>query len=99
MESRLRMELMVFVVLVLGFSSRCYGAVSHSTMNKIYRINKEGPYLGIVVPNFFEMNPLLQSTSFVADQELPYLDFAGKHKIIHAHTYSLISLYKYMGVL
>ncbi|KAM0969607.1 hypothetical protein ACFX13_018103 [Malus domestica] len=78
MESRLRMELMVFLVLVLGFSSRSYGAVSHSTMNKIYRINKEGPYLGIVVPNFFEMNPLLQSTSFVADQKLPYLDFAGR---------------------
>ncbi|CAB4288437.1 unnamed protein product [Prunus armeniaca] len=79
MGSHLRMELMVFLVLVfLGISSIAYGAVSHTTMRKIDRLNKKGPYLGIVVPNFFELNPLLQSTSFVADQKLPYLDFSGR---------------------
>ncbi|BBH08384.1 Phosphorylase superfamily protein [Prunus dulcis] len=62
----------------LGISSIAYGAVSHTTMRKIDRLNKKGPYLGIVVPNFFELNPLLQSTSFVADQKLPYLDFSGR---------------------
>ncbi|XP_038991561.1 bark storage protein A-like [Hibiscus syriacus] len=38
----------------------------------------EGPYLGIIVPNAFEMNPLLQSGTFVPDHKLPYLDFSGR---------------------
>ena len=33
---------------------------------------------GIVVPNSFERDPLLQSPSFVADDHFPYLDFSGK---------------------
>ncbi|XP_007013111.2 PREDICTED: bark storage protein A [Theobroma cacao] len=74
----LRMVLLL-VVLVLGFGSNgVYGAVSSSTLSKISRINEEGPYLGIIVPNSFEMNPLMQSGSFVADLELPYLDFSGR---------------------
>ncbi|OMO58190.1 hypothetical protein COLO4_34814 [Corchorus olitorius] len=72
---------MVLILLVLAFGigsiNGVHGEVSSSTLTKISRINKEGPYLGIVVPNSFEMNPLLQSGSFVADQKLPYLDFSG----------------------
>lgn len=34
--------------------------------------------MGVVVPNAFEMNPLLESSSFVADERFPYLDFAGR---------------------
>ena len=66
------------VVLVFGIvSNGVHGAVSSSTLRKISRINMEGPYLGIIVPNSFEMNPLMQSGSFVADHKLPYLDFSG----------------------
>ncbi|CAI9782530.1 unnamed protein product [Fraxinus pennsylvanica] len=54
------------------------GAISQHLMEKIYMINNKGPYLGIVVPNSFEMNPLLQSSSFVPYPMLPYLDFAGR---------------------
>lgn len=79
MVSCLRMGLLSFVVLVMGFSSRAYGAISHDTTKKIDRINKKGPYFGIVVPNSFEMDPLLQSPSFVADEKFPYLDFSGKY--------------------
>lgn len=78
MVSCLRMGLLSFVVLVMGFSSRAYGAISHDTTKKIDRINKKGPYFGIVVPNSFEMDPLIQSPSFVADEKFPYLDFSGK---------------------
>ncbi|XWS72049.1 hypothetical protein CRYUN_Cryun02cG0007500 [Craigia yunnanensis] len=74
----LRMVLFL-VVLVLGIGSNgVHGAVSSSTLRKISRINMEGPYLGIIVPNSFELNPLMQSGSFVADHKLPYLDFSGR---------------------
>nr|XP_017221161.1 PREDICTED: bark storage protein A [Daucus carota subsp. sativus] len=47
-------------------------------MQDIERINNEGSYFGIVVPNSYEMNPLLQSSSFLVDENLPFLDFAGR---------------------
>ncbi|XP_059638169.1 bark storage protein A-like [Cornus florida] len=78
MVSHMRIVLLTFVVLVLGFMSSSNGAVSQSVMEKMSRINKQGPYLGIVVPNSFEMNPLLQSPSFVPSHKLPYLDFSGR---------------------
>ncbi|KAL5768810.1 hypothetical protein ACOSP7_015354 [Xanthoceras sorbifolium] len=75
-------EVFVFLVLlVVGIGSRdccCYGAVSHGSMRKIDRINKEGPYMGIIVPNAFEMDPLLRSSSFVAHSHFPYFDFSGR---------------------
>ncbi|XWS17291.1 hypothetical protein CRYUN_Cryun33cG0054700 [Craigia yunnanensis] len=74
----LRMVLFL-VVLALGIGSNgVNGEVSSSTLRNISRINMEGPYLGIIVPNSFEMNPLLQSGSFVADHKFPYLDFSGR---------------------
>ena len=78
MVSHLRMVLLGFLVVVVGISSGAYGAISHGITKKIERINKRGPYLGIVVPNSFERDPLLQSPSFVADDHFPYLDFSGK---------------------
>lgn len=54
-----------------------HAAVPKSIMKHIDRVNKNGPYLGIVVPNAFEMNPLLQSPSLMADHNLPHLDFSG----------------------
>lgn len=80
MESHLRMVLLVLFVLVLGISTRTvYAAVSQNTLKKIDTVNRKGPYLGIIVPNFFELSPLLQSTSFVADQKLPHLEFSGTY--------------------
>lgn len=72
------------VVLLLGWLVTAAGvigiadaAVNQYTWGRIARINLEGPYLGIVVPNSFEMSPLLQSPSFVPHSKLPYIDFAG----------------------
>ncbi|XP_043704084.1 bark storage protein A isoform X2 [Telopea speciosissima] len=67
-----------FLILLTGCSTLIDGAIPSSTMKKIREINQKGPYLGIVVPNSYEMSPLLQSSSFVADKKLPYLDFAGR---------------------
>ncbi|KDP33702.1 hypothetical protein JCGZ_07273 [Jatropha curcas] len=77
MTSRFRPLLLGFVV-VLVVANRAYGEVSQYSIREIDRVNKEGPYLGIVVPNAFEMNPLLQSPSFEPNLQLPYLDFSGR---------------------
>ncbi|TXG61412.1 hypothetical protein EZV62_012775 [Acer yangbiense] len=86
-------KVIVFVVLLLlvvGIG----GAISDDDDGTtIDRINEEGPYLGIIVPNAFEMNPLLQSSSFVAHSDFPYFDFSG------IATQLLISLFKLKGVL
>ncbi|CAK9172749.1 unnamed protein product [Ilex paraguariensis] len=78
MNGHMDVVLLSWVVLMVGVISIADGAVSPHLLDRISKINKEGPYLGIVVPNSFEMNPLLQSQSFVADQNHPYLDFAGR---------------------
>lgn len=66
------------VLLVVGISNRINGEVSGRSWSEIDKINSKGPYIGIVVPNAFEMNPLLQSSSFQADPTLPFFDFAGR---------------------
>ncbi|KAK4783654.1 hypothetical protein SAY86_008028 [Trapa natans] len=49
-----------------------------SAMPKIQKINSQGPYLGIISPNTFELNPLLNSSSYSASTSLPYLDILGR---------------------
>ncbi|KAJ4976380.1 hypothetical protein NE237_001486 [Protea cynaroides] len=78
MGCRMKLVFLGFLLL-LSTCSTTDGAVSTSIMKKIREVNKKGHYLGIVVPNFFEMSPLLQSSSFVADEKLPYVDFSGPH--------------------
>ncbi|KAL4317033.1 bark storage protein A [Arachis ipaensis] len=67
-------------VVVLGRMMICvYGSViPEATWKEIMKVNKEGTYIGIVVPNAFELKPLLQSPSFVPHHKFPNLDFAGK---------------------
>ncbi|CAJ1951729.1 unnamed protein product [Sphenostylis stenocarpa] len=69
------MKLLGFVMLLLGSSIMANGAVSGA----ISIINSEGPYVGIVVPNTFELDPLLRSSNFVPHQKFPLFDYAGKH--------------------
>ena len=55
-------------------------AVQESTARSIQMVNRCGPFLGVVVPNAFEMEPLLRSPSFSPAKGLPpYLDVAGTH--------------------
>lgn len=68
----------VLLVMVMGLLKRSSGAVDHRSMKMVDGVNREGPFFGIVVPNSFEMNPLLQSPSFVPNETLPYLDISGR---------------------
>ncbi|KAJ4969981.1 hypothetical protein NE237_003080 [Protea cynaroides] len=76
MGCRMKLVFLGFLLTLRHLQSTTDGAVSTSIMKKIREVNKKGHYLGIVVPNFFEMSPLLQSSSFVADEKLSYVDFS-----------------------
>lgn len=79
--SKVEAAVLVGFLVLMGITTLSEGTLSKSLFKRISRINKEGPFLGVVVPNAFEMNPLLESSSFVADERFPYLDFAGMIKI------------------
>jgi hypothetical protein len=90
--------LVVLVIVLLGSSIKAYGAINQISWREISNINNKGPYIGIVVPNAFELNPLLQSSSFVPHNKFPYFDFAGNfynnmfnYLIVHVYiiTYAL----------
>ncbi|CAI0390074.1 unnamed protein product [Linum tenue] len=57
---------------------RSKAEVGSGDLRKIHEVNKIGPYLGIVVPNMFEMNPLLQPDRFMSDPTTPTLDIMGR---------------------
>ncbi|XP_031120198.1 bark storage protein A-like [Ipomoea triloba] len=52
------------------------GEVHGKTRKLINMANKKGPYIGLVIPNLFEMNPLLQHPSFVPSNLT--IDYAGR---------------------
>ncbi|XP_058780685.1 bark storage protein A-like [Vicia villosa] len=51
-------------------------ALTSHLQSKIAKINQEGPYLGLIIPNSFELNPLLQNPGYTASDEI--IDFAGR---------------------
>ncbi|XP_056166553.1 uncharacterized protein LOC115674393 isoform X4 [Syzygium oleosum] len=51
------------------------GALPAATLKEIAGANANGPYIGIVIPNLFEMDPLLNSSSYNATE---IIDFAGR---------------------
>lgn len=66
-------------IIALGFSNNLAdGSISPNLWQSINRINQKGDCLGIVVPNSFELRPLLQSPSYVPHSKFPDIDFAGK---------------------
>ncbi|KAI4380019.1 hypothetical protein MLD38_006254 [Melastoma candidum] len=72
-------ELLLMVVLICGWAATfARGELSSSVSDTLQGVNEQGPYLGIVVPNSFEMSPLLQSSSFTVDELLPHLDISGR---------------------
>ncbi|GMP69028.1 hypothetical protein CsSME_00028429 [Camellia sinensis var. sinensis] len=74
MDTHIRLMSLGCLVLLLGFLYGSYALISHNVLIKMNVINKEGSYIGIVLPNSFEMSPLLQSPAFVVDHKLTYLD-------------------------
>ncbi|KAI3468221.1 hypothetical protein Pfo_024884 [Paulownia fortunei] len=71
----------LFLVIIFTFLITlipCYanGAIPAKTERLINKANKKGPYLGLVIPNLFEMNPLLQHPSYKPSNLT--IDLAGR---------------------
>ncbi|XP_041021119.1 bark storage protein A-like [Juglans microcarpa x Juglans regia] len=76
MAANLKICSVIFLAVVVLNAQETNGALSARTWRKIYNANRNGPYLGLVIPNLFEMNPLLQSPSFTSSNLT--LDFDGR---------------------
>ncbi|CAN6335935.1 unnamed protein product [Urochloa humidicola] len=73
--------LSLLLFLLAAVSCAATAAVPESTTARsIRRVNRHGPFLGVVVPNAFEMEPLLRSPRFspARGRLPPYLDVAGR---------------------
>lgn len=65
----------IFVLLVIYAQHGAQGEITRRTMYEICNANNRGPYIGIVIPNFYELNPLLNSPSFIASG---FIDLEGR---------------------
>ncbi|KAI3897916.1 hypothetical protein MKW92_009587 [Papaver armeniacum] len=74
------MALQFYLILLIIAASFAENSATKGGINEIINNKKlkNRSFLGLVVPNSFELGPLLQSSSFVADPSLPYLDFSGR---------------------
>ncbi|KAL1216298.1 Bark storage protein A [Cardamine amara subsp. amara] len=70
--------LLVITLSMVNIIEEANCEISPTILSKIERMNRMGPYLGIVAPNNFELNPLLASKAFVPYPSLPIIDFAGR---------------------
>ncbi|PWA53861.1 nucleoside phosphorylase [Artemisia annua] len=52
------------------------GALHGTTKKMVEEANKKGPYLGLVIPNLFEMNPLLSNPEYKSTKLV--IDYAGR---------------------
>ncbi|KAI6680028.1 hypothetical protein NL676_033909 [Syzygium grande] len=68
--------LVLYVTVIVVSSARdASGALPAATLKVIAEANANGPYIGIVIPNLFEMVPLLNSSSYNSTE---IIDFAGR---------------------
>ncbi|XP_055820561.1 bark storage protein A [Solanum dulcamara] len=67
--------ILAFMVLIITLEE-ANGAISGKTRKLIDMANNNGPYLGLVIPNLFEMNPLLQHPSYKPSDLT--IDYAGR---------------------
>ncbi|CAH8366519.1 unnamed protein product [Eruca vesicaria subsp. sativa] len=68
--------LLVVVLSVGNVIEEANGEIPRTVLSEIEWINKRGPFLGIVAPNNYELNPLLDSKAYVPYHSLPSIEFA-----------------------
>ncbi|XP_008220066.1 PREDICTED: bark storage protein A-like [Prunus mume] len=66
---------MMMISLMLN-TQQIHGALPANTQKLIDEANEGGPYLGLVIPNSFEMKPLLQSPNFTSTDLI--INFSGR---------------------
>ncbi|MED6172807.1 hypothetical protein PIB30_053400 [Stylosanthes scabra] len=51
-------------------------ALSSELQEQINAINEDGPYMGLVIPNYFELAPLLNNSGYISSHSC--IDFSGR---------------------
>ena len=72
------MVALIGMVMLISIGGVC-GLPSSSALKRIHRVNSLGHHLGIVVPNAYEMDPLLNNTIFQPYSDVPTIDIGGNH--------------------
>ncbi|KAF4364828.1 hypothetical protein G4B88_025547 [Cannabis sativa] len=67
---------LIFMIFGLIMEGTNGAIMSKKTQNLINKINNKGPYLGVVIPNLFEQNPLLNSPDYTAIDVV--IDISGR---------------------
>lgn len=72
------MSAVIIMISVVLSAQQASGAISLAaeTRKMIDKANQNGPYLGLVIPNLFEMNPLINSPDYTPDDST--IDISGK---------------------
>ena len=69
---------MVAVLAVVALMAAAVeGFISKKTWSAIRRADRDGPLVGLVVPNAYEMDPVLSSPDFKPSNNIPILDVQG----------------------
>ncbi|KAF3446423.1 hypothetical protein FNV43_RR11602 [Rhamnella rubrinervis] len=69
------------LILILN-AQHANAAISAETRKLIHKANRNGPYLGLVIPNFFEMNPLLNSADYHSRRRFRFGAIGNKKVIL-----------------
>lgn len=70
--------LAVVVMLMATVATPAEGFISGKTWRAIRQANRAGaPFVGLVVPNAYEMDPVLNSPGFKPSNNTPILDIQG----------------------
>lgn len=95
------MKKSILAVAVLLMVSALTVAIPSREQRKVIRsINKNGSYLGIVVPNAFEMDPLINSSAFKLSNRFPMVDIQGRRfHIGRIHKHRAIIVMSGLGML
>ncbi|KAL8259583.1 hypothetical protein R6Q59_027536 [Mikania micrantha] len=67
---------LIFLFIIVISQEQTYGALHGATKKKVDEANKNGPYLGLVIPNTFELDPLLNNPNYESTNRV--IDYAGR---------------------
>ncbi|CAO2199699.1 unnamed protein product [Urochloa humidicola] len=71
-------KLAAAVLAVVLMATAAEGFISRKTWAAIRRADRDGPFVGLVVPNAYEMDPVLNSPDFKPSSNIPILDVQGR---------------------
>ncbi|KAL6596203.1 hypothetical protein ACP70R_047567 [Stipagrostis hirtigluma subsp. patula] len=84
------------VALMATATATAEGFISRETWRAIRRADRDGPFVGLVVPNAYEMVPVLNSPAFKPSDNIPILDVQGLNAGLT--TQLLLSLFRVKGI-